>query len=394
VALARGEMMNRKKTPVRIGLLYSNTGVTSVVESQQRKAAMLAIEEINQEGGLLGEELLFSGNDTRSNPAAFRAEGDRLLSEERVDALFGCYMSSCRKAVLPTVNDHKSMLFYPTHYEGFEYAQGCIYSGAAPNQSAKWLADFMTQNYGSRFFFVGSNYVFPYEINRLMRDLLSNRGADVVDEVYIPLAATGDEINDVITRIKQSEPVIVFSTMVGTDAVDFYRAYDRAGFDRTIMPICSVTAGEPEMAVIGKDAAEGNIKVAPYFSVIDSDINRRFVSSFRKRFGEGASLCAEAEAAYFQVRLFAEAVRRAETTNRDALMRILPTFSLEAPQGVVRVDAATNHTLLWPRVAIVGADGQFKIVREASAPVVPSPYLIQLDDPTVLSHAAFAESSP
>lgn len=384
--------MTLDKTPVKIGFLYSRTGVTSVVESQQRKAAMLAVEEINQDGGLLGEELLFAGNDTRSNPGAFRAEGMRLLAEERVDALFGCYMSSCRKAVLPTVNDHKSTLFYPTHYEGFEYAKGCIYSGATPNQNAKWLADFMTQTYGSRFFFVGSNYVFPYEINSLMRDLLSNRGAEIVDEVYIPLASTGDEINDVIARIKQTQPVIVFSTMVGTDAVDFYRAYDRAGFDRTVMPICSVTAGEPEMAAMGRSAAEGNIKAAPYFSVIDSDVNRRFVSRFRARFGEEAALCAEAEAAYFQVKLFAEAVRQAGGSHRDELMRVLPTFSLEAPQGVVRVDATTNHTVLWPRVAIVDADGKFRIVRQASSPVIPAPYLMQLEDPVVPLKAGLAKS--
>ena len=177
--------MGPRKTPVRVGLLYSSTGVTSAVESHQRNAALLAIEEINQDGGLLGEELLFSGNDTSSSPAACRTEANRLIVEDKVEALFGCYMSSCRKAVLPLVSDHKSMLFYPTHYEGFEYANGCVYSGAAPNQNAKWLADFMTQNYGARYFFVGSNYVFPYEINSLMRDLLFNRGADVVDEVYM-----------------------------------------------------------------------------------------------------------------------------------------------------------------------------------------------------------------
>ncbi|AEI94789.1 aliphatic amidase expression-regulating protein AmiC [Roseobacter litoralis Och 149] len=373
--------MGHKKSPVRIGLLYSDTGVTSVIETHQRNAALLAIEEINQDGGLLGQEFLFSGDDTCSNPVAFRAEAERLILEDKVDALFGCYMSSCRKAVLPPVSANKSMLFYPTHYEGFEYAQGCIYSGAAPNQNAKWLADFMTQNYGRRYFFVGSNYVFPYEINSLMRDLLSNRGADVVDEVYVPLAASRSDIDNVIARIKQNGPVIIFSTMVGKSAVDFYKAYDKAGFDRTKSPICSVTAGELEMAAIGKDAAEGNIKVAPYFSVIQNDVNQRFVSNYRERFGADEALCAECEAAYFQIKLFAEAAKQVGTTEREALMRVLPTVSVDAPQGMVRVDATTNHTLLWPRVAIANAQGQFEIVREASEPVIPSPYLMQLDDP-------------
>lgn len=377
--------MTSSKAPVRLGLLYSDTGVTSVVESQQRQAAILAIEEINADGGLLGEEVLYFGKDTRSTPADFRAEGERLIVEDGVDALFGCYMSSCRKAVLPTVSGHKSMLFYPTHYEGFEYAQGCIYSGAAPNQNAKWLADFMTRHYGSRYILVGSNYVFPYEVNRLMRDLLSNRGAEVVDEIYVPLTADRGQIADVITRIKQEGPVIVFSTLVGDNAVDFYRAYDAAGFDRTHMPICSVTAGEPEMAAIGRDAAEGNIKVAPYFSVIDSAANRRFTSHFHARFGGGVgggvALCAEAEAAYFQVKLFAEAVARTGSTQQDAVTRVLPTFSLDAPQGRIRIDAKTNHTVLWPRVGIVDAQGLFEIVQEATAPVIPAPYLIELDEP-------------
>ena len=108
--------MDPRKTPVRIGFLYSSTGVTSAVETNQRNAALLVIEEINQSGGLLGEELLFSGNNTSSNPAQFRAEAERLIVEDKVEALFGCYMSSCRKAVLPTISDHKTMLFYPTHY--------------------------------------------------------------------------------------------------------------------------------------------------------------------------------------------------------------------------------------------------------------------------------------
>lgn len=375
--------MRSAHKPVKLGLLYSATGVTSLVESQQRRAAVLAIEEINAAGGLLGEELLYAGEDTQSSPTVFGAEADRLLLEDKVDALFGCYMSSCRKAVLPKVSGHGSMLFYPTHYEGFEYAKGCIYSGAAPNQNAKWLADFMTQTYGNRYFLVGSNYVFPYEINRLMRDLLVNRGADVVDEVYISLTADRAEIDDVIQRIKRSGAVIPFSTLVGRNAVDFYQAYDRAGFDRARLPICSVTAGEPEMAAIGGDAAQGNIKVAPYFSVIDSPVNRRFVESFHKRFGErSGALCAEAEAAYFQVKLFAEAVERAGATHREAVEPILPTFSLKAPQGVVRVDAKTNHTVLWPRVAIANDRAQFDILQEAPAPVVPAPYLIELDDPS------------
>lgn len=377
--------MGRTTEPVTVGFLFSDTGATSVIERAQKRAALLAVEEINNEGGVLGRELLIAGNDTGSNPARFQAEARRLLVDVGVEALFGCYMSSTRKPVLREVEAHGSLLFYPTHYEGFEYAQGCIYSGAAPNQNARWLADYMTETYGHRYFFVGSNYVFPYELNRIMRDLLSNRGAEVVDEVYIPVDADDDDIDRVIARIRDtnnaSGPVIIFSTIVGTSAVKFYQAYDRAGFDRDTCPIGSVTTGEPEMRVIGKDASIGHVKAAPYFNVIKSEANKRFTTAYLDRFGPDIPLCAESEAAYFQVKLFAEAVRRVETFDRSEILRVLPTFSLEAPQGSVRVDEITHHTSLWPRVGVVRDDGEFEIVREAIAPVAPAPYLVELDDP-------------
>lgn len=379
--------------PVTIGFLFSDTGATSVIERAQRLAATLAVEEINREGGLFGRELRIAGCDPGSDPVRFRAEAKRLLVEERAEALFGCYMSSTRKPVLREVEAHGSMLFYPTHYEGFEYAQGCIYSGAAPNQNARWLADYMTETYGHRYFFVGSNYVFPYELNRIMRDLLSNRNARVVDEVFIPLDPSDDDIERVITRIRESinsdGPVSVFSTIVGQGAVKFYQAYDRAGFDRDTCPIGSVSTGEPEMKVIGKDASIGHIKAAPYFNVINSKANKRFVSAYLERFGPDIPLCAESEAAYFQVKLFAEAASRVGSFDRDDLLRVLPTFSLEAPQGPVRVDEITHHTSVWPRVGVVGKNGEFEIVREARAPVAPAPYLVELDDPIEFDPKAY-----
>jgi branched-chain amino acid transport system substrate-binding protein len=168
--------------------------------------------------------------------------------------------------------------------------------------------------------------------------------------------------------------------VVGDGAVRFYQAYDRAGFDRTVRPIASLTFGEPEIRATGRDAAIGHIKAAPYFSVIDSAANLAFVAAYRAMFGEDSPLSAEAEAAYFQVRLFAEAVRRSGTTDRRAILQALPTFSFEAPQGPVRIDAATHHTHLWPRVAVVGESGAFEIVRESAGPVAPDPYLVAVDE--------------
>ena len=364
--------------PVTIGILFSQTGVTAVLERAQRQAASLAVSQVNSEGGLLGRELHLLDSDSASDPMRYKTEVTRLLNLG-ADAIVGCYMSSARKAVLPIVEARNSLLFYPTLYEGFEYASCCIYSGAAPNQNARILADYLTETHGDRYFFVGSNYVYPYESNRVMRDLLSNRGARVVDEVYIPLNPTDEDIAKVIALIRNAGPVVVFSTIVGDGAVRFCSAYDRAGFDRHLQPIASLTFGEPEIEALGKSAATGHIKAAPYFSVIDSPANLAFVTAYRERFGPDSPISAEAEAAFFQVKLFAEAVRRASTTDRASVVRALPTFSLEAPQGTVRVDAATHHTHLWPRVAVVDESGTFRIVRESAKPVAPDPYLVEME---------------
>jgi branched-chain amino acid transport system substrate-binding protein len=141
-----------------------------------------------------------------------------------------------------------------------------------------------------------------------------------------------------------------------------------------------LTFGEPEIQALGSEAATGHIKAAPYFSVLDTPANRNFVKAYREAFGPDSAISAEAEAAYFQVKLFAEAVRRAGKTDRMSIIRTLPTFSFEAPQGVVRVEANTHHTHLWPRVAVVGENGEFQIVRESTQAVAPDPYLVELEN--------------
>lgn len=373
--------------PIEIGFLFSQSGVTSLVEKSQRQAALLAVDEVNAAGGVLGEELLVADSDPASDPVRFRAEAGRLL-DGNVAALFGCYMSSTRKAVLPLVEQRRSLLFYPTLYEGFEYSASCIYSGAAPNQNARALADYLTENYGTRYFFVGSNYVFPYESNRIMRDLLSNRGAEVVDEVYIPLKPQPEDIQRVIAMIQAAGPVVIFSTVVGDGAVDFYRAYHAAGFDPAKQPISSLTFGEPEVRALGREASIGHIKAAPYFNVLSSAANRTFITAYRTKFGDDTPVCAEAEAAYLQVRLFAEAASRAGETGVEMILRTLPTFTFEAPQGPVRIDGRTHHTYLWPRVAVVRDHGGFEVVRESASPVAPEPYLVEHDDPRHVSLGA------
>ncbi|MGD9738218.1 MAG: transporter substrate-binding domain-containing protein [Bauldia sp.] len=373
---------NGSSAPWRIGVLFSQSGVTAGIERTQLNATLLAIGEINASGGILGRPIEPIPRDPASNPKQFRAFAEQLMAEEQVNIILGCYMSSTRKAVLPVVEGRKGLLFYPTLYEGFEYSAHCVYTGAAPNQNSVQLARYLIERYGNRFLLVGSNYIYPYESNRIMTDLVVQAGGKVVDELYVPLDAKPQDFDRAIRQMKKTAPDVVFSTVVGGGTAMFYEAYRKAGFDPAKMPISSLTTSEAEIAEMSAEAAEGAITAAPYFETLPGAANRAFVSAFKLRFGPDAPVTAEAEAAYFQVHLMALAIARAGTTIASALMPELYRIDFDAPQGNVQIDAENNHTWLTPRVGRVNAEKRFEIVWDANVRVKPDPYFLapRLDD--------------
>lgn len=361
---------------IRVGVLFSTTGTTAVVERTQRNAVEMAIDEINASGGAGGRRIVASYDNPASEPRRYRDQASRMMESDGVRIFFGCYMSSTRKALLPVIEENRGLLFYPTLYEGFEFSASCYYGGAAPNQNSLGLAQHLMEHFGERFYLVGSNYVFPYESNRIMRDFIVSSGGRVLQERYVPLAAADPEIARIIEEIRKDPPDAIISTIVGNTTGVFYQAFRDAGFDSARMPIGSLTTGEPEVAAMGADAAVGHITSAPYFDTIDSAENRRFVASYRQRFGAEAPISACTEAAYVQVHLFAQAVERAGSARIEDLRQALPSCSFAAPQGQVSIDADNHHTFLSPRIGRVRADGHFDIVASSRVPVKPDPYLI------------------
>jgi branched-chain amino acid transport system substrate-binding protein len=368
--------------PWKVGVMFSETGVTAVIERTMGRAALLAFEEINASGGVHGRPIEAIAIDPRSDPKVFRKVASELLGEHGAQVLFGCYMSSTRKATLPVVERHNGLLFYPTLYEGFEYSRHCIYTGAAPNQNSLQLGRYLLEHYGNRFYFVGSNYVFPYESNRIMADLLRAGGGKVLEERYVPLSAQKDDFEPVIAEIRKLKPDVVFSTVVGSGTAHLYRSFREAGFNPTRTCIASLTTSEAENAEIGSDAAEGHILAAPYFQSLGSKANQAFVARFTERFGADAPITASAEAAYFQVHLFAKALEACGSTEVEPMLEALAGVQYDAPQGPVRIDPDNNHAFLWPRVGKVNAEGQFDVVYETRTPVKPDPYMVTFgDDP-------------
>src|ERR1700761_4655433 len=308
------------EAPWRVGVLFSQTGVTSAVEQSQLNATLLAIGEINAAGGVLDRAIEPVIYDPASDPKQFRALAERLFQVDRIRLLFGCYMSSTRKAVLPVVESHRGLLFYPTLYEGFEYSRHCIYTGAAPNQNSLQLARFLLSAYGNRFLFVGSNYIYPYESNRVMGDFVSQGKGKILDEIYVPLYPDPKDFERVIGRIKKTSPDVIFSTVVGSGTAQLYNAYRAAGFDPTRMPIASLTTSEAEVAEMGAEAAEGHITAAPFFETLSSPAARRFVARFKQNHGADGPVQPGAEAAYFQVHLALRAVGRCGSDDPEQVL--------------------------------------------------------------------------
>lgn len=369
---------DRSGEPWHVGVLCSQTGVTAVIERSQLQGTLFAIEEINDAGGINGRELVPIIYDPASEPANFARYADRLVTEDKVTSIFGCYTSSSRKAVLPVVERRNALLWYPTLYEGFEYSPNVIYTGAAPNQNSVKLVDYLLENYGSRFFFVGSDYIYPRESNRIMRELLDVRGGTMVAERYLDLRARPADFKPVIRDVKRLHPDVIFSTVVGESTAHLYQAYCDAELDPRTMPIASLTTSEAEIELMGADVANGHLTAASYFASIDTEANRSFVAHYKSRYGESVSTNLCAEAAYFQVHVFAKALAETNSMETDVLRPMVLGSEFDAPQGHVAIDSENSHTDLWARIGMANRFGQFDIVVESRMAVKPDPYLMSL----------------
>jgi branched-chain amino acid transport system substrate-binding protein len=357
-------------------VLFSQTGVTAVIEETQLRGTLLAIEEINAAGGVNERELVPVIYDPGSQDLRYARFADRLLCEDGVSTIFGCYTSSSRKAVLPIVERRNGFLWYPTLYEGFEYSPSIIYTGAAPNQNSVGLVEYLLQTYGSRFFLIGSDYVYPRESNRIVRELLRQRHGEVVGERYLDLRAGPWEFRLLMREVKRLRPDVIFSTVVGEATAYLYQAYADAGFDSRQMPIASLTTSEAELALMGADVGCGHVTAAAYFEGIGSADDASFTGRYRRRYGDDQHTNFCVEAAYFQVHVFARALSEADTMDPDVLRPMILGTEFDAPQGHIVIDPDSSHASLWTRIGRANARGLFDVVRESQRAVEPDPYLV------------------
>lgn len=363
-------------TPIKVGILHSESGTMAISEMSVRDATLLAIEEINASGGLLGRKLEPVVLDGASNSKTFAEAAERLIVEEDVSVVFGCWTSASRKHVRPVFEEHNHLLFYPVQYEGLEQSPNIVYTGAAPNQqlvpAVKWCFDEL----GARkFFLVGSDYVFPRTANEIMEAQIDALGGEVLDERYLLLDnADNDAVEGIVQEIAHVKPDVILNTINGDTNVAFFDCLREAGVTPERIPTMSFSIAEDELRKMDPPAMAGNYATWNYFQSFEGEENQAFVESFKRRYGEDRVTDDPIEAGYFGVYLWAQAVKDASTDEVARVAQKLANQSYPAPGGIVSIDPENQHTWKTVRVGRIRPDGQFDIVWTSEHPVRPLPF--------------------
>ena len=360
---------------VEVGVLFSQTGGLSIIEKSLADATLMAIEEINAKGGVLGRTIKPIVEDGASDPKTYNEKASKLVIRDRVPTVFGSYTSASRKAVLPVFEKRRNLYFYPTYYEGFECSKNVVYTGAVPNQQLSNFIPWIMKNLGKKkFFIVGSNYIYPREMAKVCKILIEQNGGEWIADEYLELGHS--EWGSMVKKIKDSGCDAVISNVVGDSVVAFYREFKNQGLSHDTLPICATVTSEIEIAAMGAEFAADSFTSFPYFQAIDTDENQAFVERYRKFVQDPKAVTHHAlESSYFQVYLWAQALQKAGDPSPAAIREAVKGQEFAAPNGQVKVDAENLHTYLTPRIAQWDANGQGVIVDQYKAPVRPLPYV-------------------
>ncbi|NES37533.1 urea ABC transporter substrate-binding protein [Micromonospora sp. PPF5-17] len=358
---------------VKVGLLNSLSGTMAISEVTVRDSIMLAVEEINAAGGVLGKKIQPVGEDGASDWPTFAEKAEKLLSEDRVAAVFGCWTSASRKAVKPVFEKNKALLFYPVQYEGLEQSPYIFYTGATTNQQIVPGLDYLKAQGTKSIYLVGSDYVFPRTANKIIKAYAAANGMTVVGEDYAPLGST--EFGTIVNKVKSSGANAVFNTLNGDSNVAFFKEYKSAGLTAAAMPVVSVSIAEEEVKSIGTQYLEGQLTAWNYYQTTPGAANSKFVAAYKAKYGADKPTSDPMEAAYVSVYLWKAMVEKAGSFDVEKVRGASDGITFDAPEGLVTVDGKTQHIAKTARIGKIGADGLITEVWNSGKPVAPDPYL-------------------
>lgn len=355
---------------VKVGILHSMTGTIALAEASVVDAEKLAIEEINAAGGVMGRKIEVIIEDGASDWPTFAEKARKLLERDKVAAVFGCYTSASRKAVLPVFEKGHGLLYYPTYYEGLEQSPNILYTAQEATQSVVAAANWLAANKGKSFYLIGSDYIWPRTTNKLAKPTIDKAGAKVVGEDYFPLGHI--EFGSVINKIKASGATVILSTVVGGSNVAFYKQLKASGLDMKKVTLLALAMSEEEVSGVGAENVAGSLTCMGYFQSLPNPANQKFVKAFKAKYGEKRVTGDTLACAYTAVYLWKMAVEKAKSFEVAKVVAASSGLEIDAPEGKVKF-AANHH--LWKRARIgeFQADGQVKMIFESPL-IEPNPF--------------------
>lgn len=357
---------------ITLGLLNSTSGPMAISEQTVRDSLLLAVEEINADGGILDKQIEVITEDGASEPAVFAEKIEKLLTEDEVQAVFGGWTSASRKAMLPVVEANEGLLFYPVQYEGLEASENIYYTGATTNQQIIPAMDFLKSEGVETLFLAGSDYVFPRTANKIIKQYAAELGIEIVGEEYVPLDS--DDWTTQVAKIAAAEPDFVFNTINGSSNVGFIKAYTEAGLGADKSPIISVSIAEEEAPAMGADLT-GQYASWNYFQSVDNPENAAFIEAFQAKYGADRPTSDPMQAAYVSMYLYKGMVEKAESFCVDAVNEASDGVTFQAPEGLVTVNGENHHIAKTGLIGQINADNQFDIVWDSGEPIEPDPFL-------------------
>ena len=362
---------------IKVGILHSLSETMSISETAVKDASVMAIEEINASGGVLGKQLEIIIEDGASDWPTFAEKARKLIQNDDVAVVFGGWTSASRKAMLPVFESTNGLLFYPVQYEGLETSPNIFYTGATTNQQIVPAVEYLLAEGKTKFYLLGSDYVFPRTSNLIINKQLEAAGIEAVGEEYTPLGHT--EYSTVISKIREADPDVVFSTLNGDSNVAFFKQLKDAGVSAEDLPTLSVSVAEEEITGIGADNMLGHLVAWNYFQATDTPENAEFVTAFKAKYGENRVTDHPIEAGYFGVYLWSQAVEKAGSTDVAAVKTAAKGLSFSAPGGLVTIHDTNQHVAKTVLTGEVRSDGQIDEIWNSGQPVIPDPHLDSYD---------------
>lgn len=371
------------KGTVEVGVLHSLSGTMSISEVAVHEAELLAIEEINKKGGVLGKTIKPVIEDGASDWPTFAQKAEKLLTVDKVPVVFGGWTSASRKAMLPVFEGNKGLLFYPVQYEGLEASPNIFYTGATTNQQIIPALDYMKEEGLTKVFLVGSDYVFPRTANKIIKAYAKANGMEILGEEYLPLGEKNAAT--LVSKVIDAKPTVVFNTLNGDTNVAFFKEMTAKGNTPDKIQTISVSVAEEEVTGIGIKNIEGHLVAWNYYQTTDNPRNKEFVAAFKAKYGKDRVTADPIEAGYNGVYIWAAAVEKAKSFDVDKVREAAKNLVIETPEGKVTVSDWNQHVFKTARIGKINATGLIDEVWSSDAPIEPDPCLENYDWATGLA---------